>query len=333
MPDASFAPASSHSSAAGSSRTPRIRALDAARGVALAAMILFHFTWDLDFFGWLPSGALGDGFHWLGHAIAAVFLVIVGSSLALAGREGLAAKPFLRRLALVGAAAALVTIATWIVLPDEYIWFGILHCIVVASVAAAPFLRQPIPVVALAAALSLAAPLALASHAMDASWIQWLGLGMGEPLTNDWAPFFPAFGFVLAGLTAVRIASKSSVLARAAQWRPHAIWARLPVFAGRHSLLIYLTHQPLLLGLLFVVGFATGRPPPSETGAFERSCETQCMGRGSDRPFCSKVCGCVVGRGGASPWWPHVLDDKLSAREHIMFDGVVQECFEGVGSP
>jgi uncharacterized membrane protein len=311
---------------------PRIVPLDAVRGVALAAMILFHFTWDLDFFGWLPSGALGGGFQLLGHAIAAAFLVIVGASLALATRRSFALRPFLRRLVVVGAAAIAVTIATRIAFPEEYIWFGILHCIFVASLAAAPFLFLPAPIVVIAGGLSLAAPWALASPAMNAPWLQWLGFGTTEPVTNDWAPLFPAFGYVLFGLVGMRLALRAKSFRTAADWRPFAAPWRLAVFAGRHSLATYLTHQPLLLALLFAIAFASGRGPPSEANGFERSCETQCLERGSDRPFCGRVCGCVVASVRPAPYWPHVLDDKLTAAERASFDGVVGQCFESMGA-
>ena len=58
----------------GTASFSRIGWIDAARGLALWAMAGFHLTWDLAFFGWIDPGLpYADGFHWLGHAIAASF--------------------------------------------------------------------------------------------------------------------------------------------------------------------------------------------------------------------------------------------------------------------
>ena len=53
---------------------------------------------------------------------------------------------FWRRFALIVAAAALVTAGTYVAFPTSYVFFGILHCIAVASLIAVPFLFAPWPV-------------------------------------------------------------------------------------------------------------------------------------------------------------------------------------------
>ena len=42
-------------------KQPRIEAIDLARGVALIAMAVYHFTWDLELFGYLEPGATAHG--------------------------------------------------------------------------------------------------------------------------------------------------------------------------------------------------------------------------------------------------------------------------------
>ncbi|MFN4212329.1 MAG: heparan-alpha-glucosaminide N-acetyltransferase domain-containing protein, partial [Devosia sp.] len=83
-------------------------------------------------------------------SIAASFLTLVGFSLVLATRGGLNRKAYLKRLAMVGAAAMLVTVATFFAIRDNFIFFGILHQVALASVIALPFLRAPTLVLALA---------------------------------------------------------------------------------------------------------------------------------------------------------------------------------------
>src|SRR6476661_893854 len=118
---------------------PRLPIVDAARGVAIAAMFVFHFTWDLGFFNFIDLQAGVDpAWRAFAKAIAGSFLALVGIGLVLASRGGLRLGPYGRRLAMVSAAAAGITAATWLATPDEFIFFGILHCIAVSSVLALP---------------------------------------------------------------------------------------------------------------------------------------------------------------------------------------------------
>ena len=97
-------------------------------------MAVYHFVWDLGFFGFVDPGRLLEAwFKGFGHAIAAAFLTIAGASLALSARGGLDLPAYFRRIALVFAAAMAVTAATAFVFPDSFVAFGVLHCIVAAS--------------------------------------------------------------------------------------------------------------------------------------------------------------------------------------------------------
>jgi uncharacterized membrane protein len=232
----------------------RLPIIDAARATALLAMFVYHFAWDLDYYE-LISTDIGESWPWAVFArlTAGAFLVLVGVSLVLAQRGGFRPKPFLRRLAVIGGAAALVTLFTWWLLPESFIYFGILHCIAVSSVLALPFLRLPIWIVFTAAAFCFLAPSLFAATGFDAPWLRWLGLMTYFPPTVDYVPLLPWFGAVLAGIAAAR-----TVLAKVGErawsrWKPAGSAASLFVWAGRHSLGIYLLHQPLFLSVLYVI--------------------------------------------------------------------------------
>ena len=63
-------------------RAPRIEAIDLARGIALVAMAVYHFTWDLEFFGYLePRTTAVGGWKLFARVIASSFLFLVGVSL------------------------------------------------------------------------------------------------------------------------------------------------------------------------------------------------------------------------------------------------------------
>ena len=66
----------------------RIEAVDAARGAALLAMAIYHFSWDLSFFQLIATPVATDpAWKWFARAIAGSFLFLVGVSLVLGHRE------------------------------------------------------------------------------------------------------------------------------------------------------------------------------------------------------------------------------------------------------
>ncbi|WP_126976721.1 heparan-alpha-glucosaminide N-acetyltransferase [Frigidibacter oleivorans] len=230
----------------------RILWLDTARSAALAGMVLFHFTFDLEMFGLLPPGTTSSG-GWAVFAriVAGSFLFLAGIGLWLAQGQGggIRWRPFLRRLAQIAAAAALITAASRIAVPGAYIFWGILHCIAAASVIGLAFLRLPAGITALAAAAALAAPRLLTAPGWDLAPLGFLGLGAETPITLDYVPLFPWLGPFLAGLALAQAAGRAGLWPRLAGGP--ALLARLG-WPGRHSLAVYLLHQPLLVGLLWL---------------------------------------------------------------------------------
>lgn len=182
----------------------RLAWVDSARGLALWAMAAFHLTWDLAHFGWInPETPYRPAFHWLGHAIAASFLLLVGVSLVLARRARgplLCSRAFWRRWAMIAAAAAAISAMSFWLFPQAPIFFGILHCIALASIIAAPFAGLPAGWALAAGALALLAPMMISAPFFDAPIFQWIGLGTFEPPSNDFRPLLPWVAFVLFGV-------------------------------------------------------------------------------------------------------------------------------------
>ena len=113
---------------------PRLPIIDALRGLAVAQMIVYHFIYDLNHFGWVQLQMKADQ-PWLGWrtAIVTQFLLLVGVSLVLRMSFKPGLRDFLRRWAEVAAAAALVSLGSWLVFGPRFIWFGILHFIALAT--------------------------------------------------------------------------------------------------------------------------------------------------------------------------------------------------------
>lgn len=279
-------------------------ALDAARGLAVAAMVVFHLVWDLGHFGYIAASIpWSPPVKAFGHAIAFSFLFIAGLSLTLVHGDGLRWPAFWRRFAIVAGAAALVSAGTYVAFPAAFVFFGILHCIAAASLVALPFLRAPWPVAVAAGAVFFAAPHVVASPVFNAAALQWLGLGTAEPLTQDWRPLFPWAGALLMGVGAGRLLPPPA--------RGGRDWCALG-FLGRHSLLIYLVHQPLLFALF--TALVAVAPPPQDATAFILDCEASCRADGAEKKFCHDACVCTAQEAIRSKALDGVTDDEERGR-------------------
>lgn len=229
----------------------RIAALDLARGAALGAMALFHLVFDLELFGLLPQGtSMHPGWRGLALATAGSFLFLAGASLWLAHGAGIDWRGFWRRFAKVAGAALLITAATAIAMPDVFIFFGILHAIAAASLLGLSMLRLPALLLGGIAVAVLILPQALRLPALDAPWFWWTGLQAAPLRSLDYVPLFPWFAPFLLGLAMAKVMTRRGPWARLAAWVPPRALAPL-AWAGRHSLLLYLVHQPILIALIW----------------------------------------------------------------------------------
>jgi len=271
----------------------RIVVIDALRGAALLAMASYHFTWDLEFFGYASPGLTAfGGWKLYARCIASTFLFLVGVSLVLAHGRGIRWPGFWKRLAMVGAAAAAVTLVTWFATPDGFIFFGILHEIALASLLGLAFLRLPGLVTLVAAALVIAAPHYLRSPVFDHPALWWVGLAPVDPRSNDYVPLFPWFGAVLAGIGLTRLAAGAGLLERLARVGLHRS-AKPLVLAGRHSLAFYLVHQPVLIACVWLFSQLMPAPTLSPQESFLSSCAASCE-QSRDAAFCPRYCGCML---------------------------------------
>ncbi len=226
----------------------RIVALDIARTVALIGMAIYHFTYDLEMFGHIPPGTAVTGFWAIfARLVAGSFIFLAGASLWLAHGNSIRWRAFARRFEMIVGAALLITIATRIALPQTFVFFGILHSIAAASLIGLAFLRLP-AVVTLAAAAGVFAIARLPhSPAFDAPLLWPLGLSTNTPPAIDYVPLFPWLAPFLAGLALAKLGTKTGLWTRLKREGSPA----LLTWPGRHSLAVYLIHQPVLVGLVW----------------------------------------------------------------------------------
>ena len=249
-------PPSPGAAAAGPAGAPASRrwaALDLLRAAAVLAMIVYHFCFDLAWLGWLAADFNEDP-RWIAFrsAILGTFLLIAGVSLGLAEARGQPAARFWRRVGIIAGAAALVSLGSYAMFPRSFIYFGVLHAIAVATVLARPALKLG-PWIVIAGCAVLAIGLTVQHPVFDQPLLHWVGLMTYKPRTEDYVPLFPWLGVVLIGAGAGDWAARHpDRTARLAAWRVPGRLRRVD-WMGRHSLAVYLLHQPLLLGALLLV--------------------------------------------------------------------------------
>lgn len=277
-------------------RFPRLSAIDCLRGVALVAMVVYHTAFDLYADRLIATDIFADlGWKTLARATASTFLALVGMGMVLSTRGGFDLQRYLRRLGLIAGGAAAVSLATWWFDPATFVFFGILHEIAAASVLALPFLWLPSAVAAAAGAGVIALPFFFSNPVFDTPALWWVGLSTAPPVTVDYVPIFPWFGVVLIGIVVGRLVVRHQ--ATIARFRPRSVLTRALAFGGRHTLPIYLIHQPLIVGALSLAMAVL--PPPSKEMLRSRvvgQWTAACIAQGATASVCTALTGCMFDR-------------------------------------
>ncbi len=241
-------------------RPARIWEIDFLRGVAIILVIGYHLLYDLRdylgiprFLGW-STDLSTVAWTIAQHFFAGLFVLLSGVSSTLTRsniRRGL-------RLLAVALALTLGTylIAVWLHLfdPADTILFGILHCLAVSMLLyGAVFEKLSAAASALcgAAVIALTALLPILKKALviRSDWLIPFGLPRPSFSSLDYFPLIPWLGVFLIGAALGRTvyAAKKSLL----PWRLPPTFVNL---AGRYSLWIYLVHQPVIMGVLYLLG-------------------------------------------------------------------------------
>jgi len=210
--------------------------IDSLRGFTIVLMIFFHFSFDLSNFGFLHVDILHDPFWYaLPRLIVFLFLFAVGMSLSLAHRVKIKWPSFWKRFLKIGFFAAVISVVTYFLFPENWIYFGTLHAIALISLMTLPFLKHPW--VSLIIALALFLP----SVFLDKN-LPWFSL---PHQSWDYIAPFPWIGASLLGVFAVHRGLHQLAI-------PHNALVKSLNYLGKHSLFIYLVHQPILFGSVYI---------------------------------------------------------------------------------
>jgi len=239
----------------------RLWEIDCARGIAILMMIVFHTVFDLSFFRIYPVDVAAGFWHYFAFATASLFLLIVGVSLvvsharAMQGHTGFElTKKYVLRGAGIFGLGLLVTLATYLYLREGFVVFGILHLIGVSVMLSPLFFRFGRKNILIGLLIILAGSCLTGIH--GPAFLIPLGIFPESFTSVDYTPLLPWLGVVVAGMGIGEYLYTGGVRQFSIRRLPDLVVTPLS-FLGRHSLLIYLVHQPVIILLL---GALTGTP-------------------------------------------------------------------------
>lgn len=231
----------------------RYETLDTIRGFALISMILYHASWDLVYmFGADWPWYHGFAAHVWQQSICWTFILLSGYCFSLGRHQ-------LRRGLTVFLCGALVTAVTWVFMPENLVLFGVLTLLGSSMLLTSGFqhLLQKIPP---RAGLAGSFLLFLLTRDVNAGYLGFEGTRIfrvwdgardlstafaGFPpadfFSTDYFSLLPWFFLFLTGYFLFRLRRSEVRETR-----------RVPLITamGRHSLLIYMLHQPVIYALL-----------------------------------------------------------------------------------
>ena len=218
----------------------RIDELDSLRATALVMMLISNFVSDLDYFG-IMEVVKGDKWWWLARATAFLFVSISGISYFLAHQKEYDFMITLKRTQRLIFWAFAITLVTYFFAPDAYIRFGVLHLLALASIVAFPVARKPLYAFGIGVFL-LVIPLSSNSN------LVWLGLQETGTFAVDYFPLNPWLGIFFIFLSAACKIYPAGKPVLSFKWPEKWLWF------GRNTLIVYVIHQPILIGLLILSG-------------------------------------------------------------------------------
>lgn len=242
----------------------RLSGLDAIRGITLLSMIIYHTCWDLNYLFGVNIEGYGSVWSYIWQqSICWTFIFLSGFCWSL-GRN------HLKRGITVFVAGLLITVVTLLAMPDERVVYGVLTLIGSCMLLMIPLekLLQRVPAgIGFFVSMLLFLLLRnvnqrelgfegmvitkLPDHLYANMFTTYLGFPEQDFYSTDYFSLLPWCYLFIAGYFAYRLTQSHKLLERLFSWKMKAMQPLAAI--GRYSLPLYLLHQPIVFGILWIV--------------------------------------------------------------------------------
>lgn len=236
--------------------------IDIMRGLTVVAMIIFHACIQLKFI--FQKYVITNTWFWK-HTpifIGGSFLMLVGVSLYIGQKRGKynTMQSLLKRSGFIFGLGMAFTGITLIGQQGFYVYFGILHCIGLSTLISYYTLPWPAYVNLLAGIIILGLGMPQKLLLFPSCYNVWTFFlwPSSSPLFKhaDYYPIIPAIGFVFIGIFVGKVLYTNGQRTFNLPIPKHVLTYTAPIrWLGRHALLIYCIHIPIIFVLLYIMSY------------------------------------------------------------------------------
>lgn len=224
--------------------------IDLVRGIAVILMIGYHLFFDIKYF------ETHQNLYWLAVPIVSLFIMVSGISLSVSYSRGGVFSKFAKRGVKLLFLGFVITATTFLLLKNGFIVFGVLHFFGISSFLIYPFLKylkNSLAILITGISIILAGVF-ISGFTIGNAYFLWLGFVPENFYSFDYVPLIPWFGVLLIGIflgeTFYRNGKRNFKFFES-KWKISGFIE----FIGKNSLIIYFIHQPIILLILFLLGY------------------------------------------------------------------------------
>lgn len=243
--------------------------IDFLRGIAICMMVTFHILMDLEFFDLISLPTNSWYWNTWNISIGSLFLLLVGISLSISYQRAkqkytsnqLTLKYTKRGIIVIGY-GLIITLFTYLIIGNTYVRFGILHLIgssIILSIPILHYLYKTPPISLQKKMTSIIAfsiiLLSTPTTSVNTSIFTPIGFPPHSFTTIDYYPLIPWIGVVYIGIVIGHMLYKDNQRTFVLDMPYFQTMPPMKIlqWAGQHSLIIYLVHQPIIIGLIYIL--------------------------------------------------------------------------------
>lgn len=232
------------------SRSGRLHGLDFTRGVACLSMPIYHTVYNLYVVGLIDSRWTSHLFWQIyQHLGLGTFVFVSGMAFTLSTKNRINWTRLLKRAAKLALVAGLISLATYVVMPERFVRFGVLHFFTL-TIVIAPLLRPVKQWLVFPGLLIIATGIVVTKAGLyPEPWLYITGLMSDRPSSMDYIPLVPWFGVFLVGMGVAHYLPSRPAGSVAKKWMAPVIWL------GKHSLPFYVIHQLVVYAVLWSIAY------------------------------------------------------------------------------